>query len=101
MAAVCLTVCRTSAFDYPKHRRVLILVQLLARPLPDKPVQPGGFEAGFPGFADGFAAVLVFVVASDVADAGVQPDGVVAMPNDRQLGAQSGRVSDREEVRVL
>jgi len=50
------------------------------------------FEACLAGFADGFSAAVVFVVGGDVADAGVQPDGVVVDSGDGELGAQGGRV---------
>ena len=63
--------------------------------------QPGLFEACLAGLADGFSAAVVFVVGGDVADAGVQPDGVVVDPGDGELGAQGGRVADREQIEAL
>src|SRR5450759_1238983 len=38
---------------------------------------PGLFKAGLAGFADGLTSPFVFVVGSDVSDAGVEPYGVV------------------------
>ena len=66
--------------------------------VPGKSVQAGGFEAGFAGLADGFAAAGVFVVGGDVADTGVQPDGVGVGLDDGQLGPQGGGVGDRQQV---
>ena len=40
--------------------------------VPGKPVNPGLLEPGLAGLADGFASSLVFVVRTDVADAGVE-----------------------------
>ena len=59
--------------------------------VPGKPVNPGLFESGLAGLADGFASSFVFVVRADIADAGVEPDPVVVRPDDLQLGAQGGR----------
>jgi len=39
---------------------------------------------GFAGFADGLSSSVVLVVGGDVADAGVQPDGVVVLANDAE-----------------
>ena len=64
--------------------------------VPGKPVNPGLLESGLAGLADGFASSFVFVVRADVADAGVEADPVVVRPGDLQLGAQGGRVTDRE-----
>jgi len=69
--------------------------------VPGKPANPGVFESGLAGLADGFASSFVFVVGGDVADAGVEPDPVVVRPGDLQFGAQGGRVADGEQVRVL
>ena len=44
------------------------------------------------------AAALVLVIGCDVADAGVQADGVVLDADDRELGAQDGGIVDRVEV---
>ncbi len=43
-------------------------------------------------------AAFVLVVGRDVADAGVQPDGVVLDAYDGELGAQDRWVGDRVEV---
>jgi hypothetical protein len=69
--------------------------------VPGKAVESGLFEAGLAGLADGLSSSGVFVVGGDVADAGVQPDRVVVLADDGELGAQGGRVGDREQVRVL
>jgi len=60
---------------------------LPVRAVPGKPVEPGLFEPGLAGFADGFTSSFVFVVGGDLADAGVQPDPVVVGPGDGQFGA--------------
>ena len=64
--------------------------------VPGKPVNPGLFESGLAGLADGFTSSFVFVVGGDVADAGVEPDPVVVRPGDLQFGAQGGGVADGE-----
>ncbi len=53
------------------------------------------------GLADCLAAAFVFVVRGDVADSLVEPDRVVLDPDGVELGAQDGRVFDREQVRPL
>lgn len=55
--------------------------------VPGKASDAGLFEAGFTGLADGLAASFVFVVGRDVADALVEPDGVVVSPDDGQFGS--------------
>ncbi len=69
--------------------------------VPGKPAVAGLFEAGFAGLADGLTSSVVFVVGGDIADAGVQPDGVVVLSDHCELGTQRDRVADREQVRVL
>ena len=69
--------------------------------VPGKPVEPGLFQAGLAGFADGLTAPFVFVIGRDVSDAGVEPYRVVLRPGGGEFGAQRGRVADREQVRVL
>jgi hypothetical protein len=58
----------------------------------------GTVQADAAGAADRGAAAFVFVVGRDVADAGVQPDGVVLDADERELGAQNCRVIDCVEV---
>jgi hypothetical protein len=67
--------------------------------VPGKPVEPGLFQAGLAGFADGLTAPFVFVVGRDVSDAGVEPYRVVLRPSGGEFGAERGRVADREQVR--
>jgi len=55
-------------------------------------------QSGAAGLADLGAAALVFVVGSDVADAGVQPHGVVLDAHAVERGAQDGGVGDVVEV---
>jgi hypothetical protein len=50
--------------------------------VPGKPVNPGLFESGLAGLADGFTSSFVFVVGGDVADAGVEADPVVVRRGD-------------------
>src|SRR5215211_6388426 len=66
--------------------------------MPGKPLEAGLFESGFAGLADRRAAALVFVVGRHIADAGVQPHAVVALPNKGELGAQHPRVPELVEV---
>ena len=66
-----------------------------------KPAEPGLFEACFAGFADGLAAAVVFVVGGDIADTGVQADGVVVVPGVGEFSAQGGRVGDHQQVGEL
>jgi hypothetical protein len=66
---------------------------------PGKPLQAGLFESGLAGLADRRTTALVFVVGGDIADSGVQPHAVVALPDQRELGAQPGRVTDGVQVR--
>ena len=63
--------------------------------------QPGGLESCLACFADLLASSFVFVVGGDVADPGVQPDRVVVLADDRELGAQGGGVADGEQMGVL
>src|SRR5262245_14005969 len=77
----------------------LLTLPVLA--VPGKPAESRLFEPGLALFADGFTSSFVFVVRGDVADPGVQPDAVVVLADHGDLGAQGGRVNDREQVRVL
>ncbi len=61
----------------------------------------GVSEAAFAGGADAGAAAVVFVGGGDVPDAGVQPDRVVLVADDRELGPQDGGVADAVEVRPV
>jgi len=63
--------------------------------------QPGLLEAGFACLADRRAAALVLVVGGDVADAGVQPDAVVLLVDQCELGAEGRRVADLGKVGPL
>ena len=56
--------------------------------VPGKPVQSGAFEPGLALFADRLTSSFVFVVRGHVADALVQPDGVVVLAHESQFGAQ-------------
>ena len=58
----------------------------------------GAVQAGAAGAADRGAAAFVLVGGCDVADAGVQPHGVVLDAYHGELGAQNGGVGDRDEV---
>ena len=58
----------------------------------------GAVQADAAGAADRGAAAFVLVVGCDVADAGVQPHGVVLDAYHGELGAQNGGVGDRVEV---
>ena len=58
----------------------------------------GAHEPDAAGAADLRAAAFVLVIRGDVADAGMQPDGVVLDAHELKLGAQDGRVGDRVEV---
>jgi hypothetical protein len=66
--------------------------------MPGKPLQAGLLQSGLARLADRRPAALVLVVGGDVADPGVQPHPVVALPHDRELGAQGRRVADRVQV---
>src|SRR6266516_1968175 len=68
--------------------------RLMVLAVPGKPLEAGLLESGLAGLADRRAAAFVLVVGGDVADAGVQPNPVVALPHDRELGAQHRRVAD-------
>lgn len=61
----------------------------------------GSGEAGPAGGSDGFSFASVFLVGGDVADAGVEPDGVVVLALDGELGAQHVDVLDELEVGLL
>ena len=50
------------------------------------------------GSSDPWAAAVVFVGWGDVADPGVQADGVVLVADDRQLRPEDLRVTDAVEV---
>jgi hypothetical protein len=65
--------------------------------MPGKPLQAGLLESGLARLADRRAATLVLVVGRHVADPRVQPHAVVALPDQRQLGAQHRRVPDLVE----
>ena len=58
----------------------------------------GVSEPASAGSSDAWAAAVVLVGWGDVADPGVQPDGVVLVADDRQLGAEDLRVADAVEV---
>ncbi len=60
---------------------------LAVRTVEGKPGLAGLLEAGLAGLADRLAASFMLVIRGHVADAGVQPDGVVVLPDDRDLGA--------------
>jgi hypothetical protein len=66
--------------------------------MPGKPLQAGLLESGLACLADRRTAALVLVVGGDLADPGVQPYPVVALPHDRELGAQGRRIADRVQV---
>ena len=66
--------------------------------VPGKPLEAGLLESGLAGLADRRAAALVLVVGGHIADPGVQPHAVVALPHDRELGAQGRWVADLVEV---
>ena len=53
------------------------------------------------GLADGVSAAVVFVVGGDVADAGVQPDGVVLDPDAVEFGGKVAGVTDLLQVRPV
>ena len=61
-----------------------------------KSSEAGLFQAVLTGLPDGLAAALVFVIGGDIADALVEPDPVVLRPHDGQLGAEGGRILDRQ-----
>jgi hypothetical protein len=67
--------------------------------MPGKPLEAGQLESGFAGLADRRATTLVLVVGRHLADPGVQPHPVVALPNQREFGAQHRRVADLVGVR--
>ncbi len=58
----------------------------------------GTHEADAAGATDRRAAAFVLVIRGDVADAGVQADGVVLDAHHGELGAQDGGVIDGVEV---
>jgi hypothetical protein len=61
----------------------------------------GGLQAVSSGGAEGFAAAVVFVVGGDVAEALVQPGGVVELAEPAQLGLKIAWVGDLVQVWVL
>jgi hypothetical protein len=69
--------------------------------VPGKAPVAGGFEPGLSGFADGLPSSLVFVVGCDVADAGVESNGIPMLAGDGEFGEQGGGVLDGEQVREL
>jgi hypothetical protein len=66
--------------------------------VPGKPLEAGLLESGLACLADRRAAALVFVVGGHIADPGVEPHAVVALADQRELGAQHRRVADLVEV---
>ena len=58
----------------------------------------GVSEPASAGGADPWAAAVVLVGGSDVADRGVQAHRVVLPADDRELGTQDGRVADAVKV---
>ena len=62
-------------------------------------VQPRPGDSVAAGLADGFASAFVFVVGGDVADGGVQPDGVVLGPDPVELAVEFAGVADLLQVR--
>ena len=58
----------------------------------------GSGEAVASGGSDGVSKAAVFLVGGDVADAGVQSDGVVALSLDFEFGAEHVDVVDEFEV---
>ena len=69
--------------------------------VPGKSPVACGFQPGLAGLAYGFTSSFVFVVGAYIPDALVEPDPVVVRPGDVEFGTQGGRVTDREQVRVL
>src|SRR5438046_10533925 len=67
--------------------------------MPGKPLQARQLESGLAGLADRRPATLVLVVGGDIADPGVQPHPVVALPHQGALGAHGRRVADRVQMR--
>ena len=69
--------------------------------VPSRPAIAGLFEPGLSCFADGLPSSFVFVVGCEVADAGVESNGIPMFAGDGEFGAQGGRVLDGEQVRVF
>jgi hypothetical protein len=55
--------------------------------MPCKPLQAGLLESGLARLADRRTTTLVLVIGRDVADPGVEPHAVVALPHHGELGA--------------
>jgi hypothetical protein len=66
--------------------------------MPCKPLQAGLLESGLVGLADRRTATLVLIAGRHIPDPGVQPHGVVALPDQHKLSAQHGRVADDVQV---
>ena len=74
----------------PHQRAPAVGVDALQAMVSD-PLSASTLEADAAGAADRGAAALVLFVGGDVADAGVQPHGVVLDAHHGELGAQDGR----------
>ena len=61
----------------------------------------GSLEAVSSGLADVFAAAVVLVLGGDVADAFVQPDLVVVVPDAFELSGEVGGPVERVQVGVF
>jgi transposase len=72
--------------------------RLMVLAVPGKPLQAGLLQSGLAGLADRRAVALVLVVRGHIADLGVQPHPVVALPDQCEFGAQHRRVWDLVEV---
>ena len=57
------------------------------------PLGAGAAQPGGAGAADRRAAAVMLVIGGDVADRGVQPDGVVLAADPGELGIEGGRVA--------
>jgi hypothetical protein len=66
-----------------------------------EPLVAGSPEADPARVADRGAAAGVFVVGGDVADAGVQPDAVVAAAHGRELAVEIAGVGDPGSGRAI
>lgn len=62
---------------------------------------PGVVEAGAASVSEGLTSAVVLVVGSDVADAFVEPDGVVVGPEPVEFGFQVAGVGDLVQVGPL
>jgi len=70
-------------------------------PIVSQPLLAGFLESLTTGLPGRWAATGVFVVGGDVADAGVEPVGVVVGLDDLEFGPQHGRVGDGHQVWVV